>query len=102
MVFIHFKKNILTININFININCSKLTEIHNRDTNKIIIPSDLELEWIFNDYSILKNYLIDGNIPKLIQNSNNNFHNIIDLLNLYTFLKYYQEDLKINEIILM
>ena len=102
MVFIYFKKNILTINIDKININCNKLTEIHNRDTNKIIIPSDLELEWVFNNYSILKNYLIDGNIPKLIQNSNNNFHNIIDLLNLYTFLKYYQEDLKINEIQLM
>ena len=97
MVFLNFK------NINFnviqdkINIYCPKLMELYNKDTNKIHISNDLE--WVLNDYSILKNYLLDGNIPKLIQNSNNNFHTIIDLLNLYTFLKYYQEESKVNEI---
>jgi hypothetical protein len=97
MVLIYFKKNILTINIDKINTNCNRLSQIYNRDTNKIIIPPDLD--WVLNDYSVLKNYLIDGEIPKLMLNSNNNFHLIIDLLNLYNFLKYYEENLKVNEI---
>ena len=52
MVFLNFKNINFNISNDKINIYCSKLMDIYNRDTNKINISDDLE--WVLNDYSVL------------------------------------------------